>query len=98
MIRVMPNTPSLVGSGATVFARGSKANDEDAALASRLFSSVGICEEVSENMIDPVTALAGSGPAYVRDLISEALSASDVTILFYANCKIQGIRNDRSPG
>lgn len=61
----MPNTPALVGCGATVFARGKYANDKDAEIAEKLFSSVGICEEVPENFIDPVTALAASGPAYV---------------------------------
>ncbi|XP_066583993.1 uncharacterized protein P5cr-2 [Prorops nasuta] len=77
VIRVMPNTPVLVGCGATVFARGSNAKDEDAAIAKKLFSSVGYCEEVPENMIDPVTALAGSGPAYVYMMI-EALADGGV--------------------
>lgn len=61
----MPNTPALVGCGATVFTRGRYANDKDAKITEKLFSAVGICEEVPENLIDPVTALAGSGPAYV---------------------------------
>lgn len=61
----MPNTPALVGCGATVFSRGSNASEKDAQLTEKLFSAVGFCEEVPENMIDPVTALAGSGPAYV---------------------------------
>ncbi|KAK2582083.1 hypothetical protein KPH14_002786 [Odynerus spinipes] len=73
VIRVMPNTPALVGCGATVFSRGKHAGDKEAEVAEKLFSSVGICEEVSENMIDPVTALAGSGPAYVYMMI-EALA------------------------
>lgn len=68
VIRVMPNMPALVGCGATVFARGSHAGDAEAAIANRLFCSVGICEEVAESMIDPVTALAGSGPAYVSSI------------------------------
>jgi len=61
----MPNTPALVGCGATVFARGKHASDKDAEITEKLFSTVGICEEVPENYIDPVTALAASGPAYV---------------------------------
>ena len=61
----MPNTPALVGCGATVYSRGTNASEKDAQLTEKLFSAVGICEEVPENMIDPVTALAGSGPAYV---------------------------------
>ncbi|XP_076162911.1 pyrroline-5-carboxylate reductase 2 isoform X3 [Ptiloglossa arizonensis] len=77
VIRVMPNTPALVGCGATVYARGKCASDKDAEIAEKLFSSVGICEEVPENLIDPVTALAGSGPAYVYMMI-EALADGGV--------------------
>lgn len=77
VIRVMPNTPALVGCGATVYARGKHAGDKEAEIAEKLFSSVGICEEVTENMIDPVTALAGSGPAYVYMMI-EALADGGV--------------------
>lgn len=77
VIRVMPNTPALVGCGATVFSRGKHAGDKEAEVAEKLFSSIGICEEVPENMIDPVTALAGSGPAYVYMMI-EALADGGV--------------------
>lgn len=69
VIRVMPNTPALVGCGATVFTRGKYASDKDAEITEKLFSAVGICEEVPENFIDPVTALAGSGPAYVSNVL-----------------------------
>lgn len=65
VIRVMPNTPALVGCGATVYTRGKHAGDKEAEIVEKLFSAVGICEEVQENLIDPVTALAASGPAYV---------------------------------
>lgn len=77
VIRVMPNTPALVGCGATVYARGKHAGDKEAEIAEKLFASVGICEEVTENLIDPVTALAGSGPAYVYMMI-EALADGGV--------------------
>ncbi|CAK9831798.1 Pyrroline-5-carboxylate reductase 2 [Anthophora retusa] len=77
VIRVMPNTPALVGCGATVYARGKNAGDKEAEIAEKLFSSVGVCEEVPENLIDPVTALAGSGPAYVYMMI-EALADGGV--------------------
>ncbi|XP_020278540.1 pyrroline-5-carboxylate reductase 2-like isoform X2 [Pseudomyrmex gracilis] len=77
VIRVMPNTPALVRCGATVFARGKYATDKEAEITEKLFSSVGICEEISENLIDPVTALAGSGPAYVY-MIIEALADGGV--------------------
>lgn len=65
----MPNTPALVECGATVYARGKNADDKHAELTKQLFSSVGLCQEVHESMIDPVTALAGSGPAYVHYLL-----------------------------
>ncbi|XP_012170028.1 pyrroline-5-carboxylate reductase 2 isoform X2 [Bombus terrestris] len=77
VIRVMPNTPAIVGCGATVYARGKHAGDKEAEIVEKLFSSVGLCEEVSENLIDPVTALAGSGPAYVYMMI-EALADGGV--------------------
>lgn len=61
----MPNTPALVGCGASVYTRGKYAGDREAEITEKLFSAVGFCEEIQENLIDPVTALAGSGPAYV---------------------------------
>ena len=67
----MPNTPCIVREGATVFARGSKATSEDAEVARELFSSVGECHEVTEAMIDAVTGVSGSGPAYMYLIIGE---------------------------
>ena len=67
----MPNTPCIVREGATVFARGSKATAEDAEVARELFSSVGECHEVTEAMIDAVTGVSGSGPAYMYLIIGE---------------------------
>lgn len=61
----MPNTPCLVREGASVFVRGTNATDEDSIITSKLLSSVGMCEEVAESLIDACTALSGSGPAYV---------------------------------
>jgi len=68
VIRAMPNTPALVGSGASVFAVGSKVTEEDAVTARRLLSAVGLAEQVPEKWIDPVTGLSGSGPAYVSPI------------------------------
>jgi pyrroline-5-carboxylate reductase len=62
----MPNTPMLVQSGASVIARGKKATQDDVQLVESLFKSIGTCEEVDEYLMDPITALSGSGPAYVR--------------------------------
>jgi pyrroline-5-carboxylate reductase len=64
LIRVMPNTPALVGASATAFALSKSAQPRDGALAQRLFSAVGIAFEVKETLLDAVTGLSGSGPAY----------------------------------
>lgn len=64
----MPNTPALVREGATVYVRGTHATEEDGEITKKLFKSVGLCEQVSEYILDPVTALSGSGPAYVRNI------------------------------
>lgn len=65
MVRAMPNTPALVRQGASVFVLGTSASAEDAALTKKLFQAVGICEQVPEYLLDAVTGLSGSGPAYV---------------------------------
>lgn len=65
IVRVMPNTPALVGLGATGVAAGEHATAEDLAATLELFRAVGIAYEVREADIDAITALSGSGPAYV---------------------------------
>lgn len=77
VIRVMPNTPALVGESASAFAVGPSARDEDAALAHKLFSSVGVAFQMKESLLDAVTGLSGSGPAYAY-LMMEALSDGGV--------------------
>ena len=73
VIRVMPNTPALVGEGASGFARGSNAKAADAKLAKQLLESVGMAIEVPEHLINSITGLSGSGPAYGFQII-EAMS------------------------
>jgi pyrroline-5-carboxylate reductase len=72
VIRSMPNTPALVGVGATAIAGGTHATEADLELAERLFESVGLVVRVPEEQLDAVTALSGSGPAYIFAMI-EAL-------------------------
>lgn len=77
VIRVMPNTPALVGASATGFAPGKSATRSDGELARRLFSAVGIAFPLKESLLDAVTGLSGSGPAYVY-LFIESLSDGGV--------------------
>lgn len=67
VIRVMPNTPAIVRAGASVYVKGKRATQDDADLVQKMLKSVGTCEEVTEYMMDSVTALSGSGPAYVSN-------------------------------
>ncbi len=75
IVRVMPNTPAMVGRGAAGFACGSGATLADRELAGRLFSAVGMAAEVPEELLDAVTALSGSGPAYVFEMIQAMAEA-----------------------
>ncbi|XP_021082666.2 pyrroline-5-carboxylate reductase 1, mitochondrial isoform X3 [Mesocricetus auratus] len=64
VIRCMTNTPVVVREGVTVYATGTHAQVEDGRLVEQLMGSVGFCTEVEEDLIDAVTGLSGSGPAY----------------------------------
>ena len=77
IIRVMPNTPALIGAGASAFATGRNATPGDAELAGRLLSAVGLALPVKETLLDAGTGLSGSGPAYAYQFI-EALSDGGV--------------------
>jgi pyrroline-5-carboxylate reductase len=77
LIRVMPNTPALVGASASAFAPGKSALPVDVELAQKLLSAVGVAFPVKEPLLDAVTGLSGSGPAYVYQFI-EALSDGGV--------------------
>ena len=65
VVRVMPNTPCLVGAGAAGYALGPGASIADGELVGRLMGAVGIAFPVPESQLDAVTGLSGSGPAYV---------------------------------
>jgi pyrroline-5-carboxylate reductase len=77
VVRVMPNTPALVLAGAAALAGGKNATSEDLALARDIFTSVGRAVIVEEKLMDAVTGLSGSGPAYVF-MIIDALSDAGV--------------------
>ncbi len=77
VIRCMPNTPALVDKGAAAFCAGRHADDADLAFAKRLLGSVGMALEVPEELMDTVTGLSGSGPAFVF-LMIEALADGGV--------------------
>ncbi len=77
IIRVMPNTPCLVGASASAFAGGSGATEEDLQCVERLLNSVGRAVRVPEKWLDAVTGLSGSGPAFVA-IVIEALADGGV--------------------
>jgi pyrroline-5-carboxylate reductase len=77
VVRSMPNTPALVGVGAAAIAGGKYANDGDLAWAEKILNAVGITVRVPERLIDAVTGLSGSGPAYVF-VVAEAMIEAGV--------------------
>ena len=77
VVRAMPNTPALVGCGAAALAPGTSASEADLAWAEEILSAVGTVERVGEPLLDAVTGLSGSGPAYVF-LVVEALIEAGV--------------------
>jgi pyrroline-5-carboxylate reductase len=72
VVRAMPNTPALVGAGAAAIAGGTHASAEDLDWAESVLGAVGLVVRVDEPLLDAVTGLSGSGPAYVF-LVAEAL-------------------------
>ncbi len=77
VVRVMPNTPSLVREGASGFCCGSEVSGEDRAWIQSMLDSVGLAVEVEEGQMDAVTGLSGSGPAYVC-MVIEAMADGGV--------------------
>jgi pyrroline-5-carboxylate reductase len=79
VIRVMPNTPAIVGAGMSAIALGKRVQSSHRDLALRLFQAVGEVVEVPETLMDAVTALSGSGPGYVAVFL-EALTDGGVAV------------------
>jgi len=79
VVRTMPNTPATVDAGATAIAPGTHATEEDLAIADELFAAVGRVVTLDESLLDAVTGLSGSGPAYVM-LMIEALADGGVKV------------------
>jgi pyrroline-5-carboxylate reductase len=77
VVRVMPNTPAMVGEGMAVVSGGSEASEEQVALAQKLFSAIGKAIVLDERYQDAATAISGSGPAYFA-LVVDALSRAGV--------------------
>ncbi len=73
IMRVLTNTPSAIGRAASAFASGTRATDQDREKIRAMFGAIGVVVEVDDEQIDAVTALAGSGPAFVYAMI-EALA------------------------
>lgn len=76
VVRAMPNLPALVGLGAAALCGGRWADEGDLQRAERILGSVGVAVRVAESEIDAVTALSGSGPAYVCVLVEAMLKAA----------------------
>lgn len=79
VIRAMPNTPCMVGEGATALSAGTFASTSDMNLACDIFSTMGLAVVLPEKSLDAVTALSGGGPAFIF-LITEALINSGVLV------------------
>jgi pyrroline-5-carboxylate reductase len=79
VVRAMPNTPAVVGAGASAIAAGTNARSDHLDLAERLLGAVGVVVRVNESSLDAVTGLSGSGPAYVF-MVAEALIEAGVLV------------------
>ena len=79
VVRSMPNTAALVGAGAAAIAPGSSSDDSDLAWAEEVLGSVGLVVRVAEKLLDAVTGLSGSGPAYLF-VVAEALIEAGVLV------------------
>jgi pyrroline-5-carboxylate reductase len=84
VVRVMPNTPMLAGKGMSALARGTHASEQDLIAAEKIFAAAGKTVRVPETAMDAVTALSGSGPAYIfylTEALAQAGAAAGLTEL-----------------
>lgn len=86
VVRVMPNTPCLVGNGVAAISAGSFASADDIEVVKKIMDSVGISLQVDEKHMDAITAISGSGPAYVYLVVESMINAGlqvglDVSLL-----------------
>ncbi len=79
VVRVMPNTPTQIGKGASVLAANDKCSKEQIAQVEAIFKTLGTAITLSEDKLDAVTALSGSGPAYIF-LLTEAMTEAAVKL------------------
>jgi len=79
VVRAMPNTPALIGAGAAAIAPGRAASEADLVWAEEILGALGVVVRVPERLLDAVTGLSGSGPAYVF-LVAEALIEAGVLV------------------
>ncbi len=91
VVRTMPNTPATVQAGATAIAPGTHATEEDLEVARALFSAVGRVVTLDENLLDAVTGLSGSGPAYVM-LMIEAMADGGVKVGLHRDTALRSSR------
>ena len=76
LVRVMPNTPLIIGRGASVFSCAPDVTDADRVFVRSVFGALGVVHEMAEDALDAVTALSGSGPAYVFEMIQGLVDAA----------------------
>nr|CAD7392793.1 unnamed protein product [Timema cristinae] len=77
VVRIMPNTPAVVRSAASVYVCGNATKSKDEAVTEKLLRAIGTCDKVAESMMDAITALSGAGPAYAYIMV-EALADGGV--------------------
>lgn len=87
VVRVMPNNPCLVGKGMSVLSKGKYASDDDMRTAEKIFSSLGETMVLEEGLLDAVTGLSGSGPAFVYSAIQGMIKGGEHCGITHADSK-----------